>query len=108
LEDFNYDNDCNNDIELHDLTKESPLKKSSKTSSNLKKQLKLTNIPNYSISSKKLSSPQSEARVEINKPSSKEESRSDPYLNVRAAAVDKVIWKIKAIIDNRNFLIPIS
>ena len=40
---------------------------------------------------------------------SEEKSKSDTSLNKQAAVekVEKTVWKIKAVIDNRNFLIPL-
>ena len=95
------ENDENSTNKENDFKIKSPFKTNNKT------QMKLTKMLNYANTKQKNSNkehnPASVEIVELKKP-----EKVQTQNNNETESVPKVTWKIKATIDNRNFLIPIS
>lgn len=102
----------------NDLIEISPLKtNNNQTKTVFKKQLKLTNIVNYNLKKTNATTTNSrDVMVESNdevkklaaKPIEKDDNKSMSDSHLNKMMPEKVMWKIKAVIDNRNFLIPVA
>jgi hypothetical protein len=103
-----------------DLIEKSPFREKSNAEPNLKNkytkmhQLKLTKMNNYNLQNNSTSAndvilqSDKNQHKEKNFPSLKPYERTNSDLNQKTESNQSQNWKIKAIIDNRNFLIPIS
>lgn len=95
------ENDENSTNKENDFKIKSPFKTNNKT------QMKLTKMLNYANTKQtnaiKEQSPASVDIVEI-----KKTEKIKTQNSIETESVLKVTWKIKATVDNRNFLIPIS
>jgi hypothetical protein len=95
------ENDENSTNKENDFKIKSPFKTNNKT------QMKLTKMLNYANTKQtnaiKEQSPASVDIVEI-----KKTEKIKTQNSIETESVPKVTWKIKATVDNRNFLIPIS
>lgn len=99
-----------------DLTIESPFKSKNleNTRPKHKTQQKLTKMQNYDLKTVPKHSDTILSKIEENKEKVSKQSENktseslDPDLKKLNTPMVNQAWKVKAIIDNRNFLIPVS